>query len=399
MKVLVFSGTSEGKKITEYLSKKGAFVTVCVATQYGKEVMPNLQNVSIHTGRLDENQMIDFISGFDFVVDATHPFAEIVTNNIFNACNLKNIRYIRLLRDESIDVDENITYVQNVQEAIDFLENTVGNIFVSTGSKELHKYSTITDYQNRIIARVLPVPEAHQKCDELQLKNVIYQKGPFSYDENYNQFKKYNAKWIVTKSSGKTGGFDEKISAAKKLGINVIVIKRPNQKNGLSFDEVTKIIDEELFRENNVNFLKFPLFIDLYSKKVVVVGGGKIAIRRINTLIKFGACVTVVAPEFNQEKVNGNVEYINRKFNINDLDGAFMVIGATNDRDINHLIYELCKDKNVLYSIADCKEECNFFFPAVCTNDELSIGIVSDGNNHKLVSKTAENIRRIINGD
>ena len=141
---------------------------------------------------------------------------------------------------------------------------------------------------------------------------------------------------------------------------------------------------------------RFPLFIDISGRRIVVVGGGDIAVRRINTLLRFGADIKVIAPEFKKEKVIGDVIYISKKFEPSDLDGAFMAIGATNDRNVNHLIYTVCSDKNILCSIADRKEECNFYFPAVCLSDEISVGVVSDGNNHKLVRKTAEKIRRLI---
>ncbi len=146
---------------------------------------------------------------------------------------------------------------------------------------------------------------------------------------------------------------------------------------------------------NNTNFKRFPLFIDISDKKIVVIGGGKVAVRRINTLLRFGADINVIAPEFDKESIIGDVTFIKRKFHQEDLEDAFMVIGATNDRYVNHFIYTICQDKNILCSIADCKEECNFYFPAVCLNNELSIGIVSDGNNHRLVRKTAEKIRRL----
>lgn len=145
--------------------------------------------------------------------------------------------------------------------------------------------------------------------------------------------------------------------------------------------------------------MKFPLFIDLEGKSVLVVGGGKVAVRRINTLLKFGAYIKVVSPAIYREKIEGDVVHIKRNFEKADIDGVFMVVGATGDRKVNHLIYTLCKDKNIFCSIADCKEECNFYFPAVCLNDKLSVGLVSDGNNHALVKNTAEKIRGIIEDD
>ncbi len=404
MRISLFSGTSEGKEIAEYLNSKKIYTSVFVATEYGKEVMNdmNFNFLKIHIGRLGKNEIIKYIKDSDLVIDATHPYAEIVTQNIQIACETTGVEYIRLLREENKtfnDINSVITFAENIEQAAEFLKSTDGNIFVSTGIKDLHKYCDIKNYKNRITARVLPLKDSIKKCDELGLKKVIYKKGPFSHTENTIEFKKHNIKWLVTKNSGKAGGFDEKISAAKSLGINTIIIKRPPETGGLSMEQVKKLIDKKTgdIKEN----LKFPLFIDISDKNILVVGGGNIAFKRMASLLKFGAKIKVVSPEFDKIKIhnfeNASVKFIKRKFEKKDLDNVFMVIGATNDRDVNHYIYKLCQNKNIFYSIADKKDECNFYFPAVCVNDKLSIGIVSDGNQHKLVKDTAEKIRGIIN--
>ncbi|MDO4301187.1 MAG: precorrin-6A reductase [Clostridia bacterium] len=395
MKIIVFSGTSEGREITEYLNSKKVNTIVSVATEYGSSIMKHMPYVNVNIGRLDRDEMISFIKGADVVIDATHPYADIVTKNIKSACNNIGVEYIRLKREDILRTD--VITVNNVDEAVNLLNKTKGKIFVSTGSKELHKYISIENYKDRLVVRVLPVEESENKCKELELKNVIYKKGPFSYNENLEDFKSGNVSWLVTKSSGKEGGFDEKINAARALGINIIVIKRPAEDKGLTMPEVKKIIDQRLI-EN----LKFPLFIDISGKNVLVVGGGKIAVRRINTLLRFGANIKVIAPEFDITKVDGSVEYIKKEFeseDIEDIKNIFMVIGATNDREVNHSIYKLCSIKNIPVSIADCREECSFYFPAVCINNNLSIGIVSDGNNHKLVKNTAHKIRRMLDNE
>jgi len=397
MKAVVFSGTSEGREIIEYLNDKKIFTTVCVATDYGKKVINDMSYVSFHIGRLEQNDIFEVIKDFDFVIDATHPYAEIITKNVQFVCEQNGIEYIRLLRDEIIRDD--VIYVCNIDEAVHLLRNTNGNIFISTGSKEIYKYCDIENYKNRIAARVLPAEDSIRKCNELGLKNVIYKKGPFGYIENIQEFRKYNIKWLVTKSSGKNGGFNEKVNAAKELGINVIVIKRPIENNGLSINNVKDIIDKKINGKikNKKSYKKFPMFIDIFDKNIVVIGGGKIAVRRINVLLSFGAKIKVIAPEIiADEYIKNSIEYIKKEFEPKDIDEAFMVIGATDNRAVNHNIYNLCMSKNIFCNIADCREECNFYFPAICLSDDLSVGIVSDGDKHILVKETAENIRKII---
>ncbi|MCI8804465.1 MAG: precorrin-6A reductase [Clostridiales bacterium] len=394
MKAIVFSGTSEGREISEYLNGKKILTEVFVATDYGRDTMSNLEYVIINAGRLDEEEIKSAVLEADFVIDATHPFAEIVTKYIFSACAEFGIEYIRLLREKTYSGVRGIIYVNSIEEAVNILKDTKGNIFVSTGSKEILKYRYIDGYEKRIVARVLPVEEAKEKCGELELENVIYKKGPFSYSENLMEFKKYDIKWLVTKDSGKNGGAAEKIEAAESVGAKIIVIKRPFEKHGMSMKEVKKIIDGKV-KENNKN-MRFPLFIDISGKMVVIVGGGKVSARRTDTLLKFGAKIKVISPHFFCRRNDKNVMYIRKKFEPSDLDGAFMVIGATDDREINHFIYTLCKGRNIFYSITDCREECNFYFPAVCMNGELSIGVVSRGDKHGLVRETADKIRRLI---
>lgn len=393
MKAVVFSGTSEGREITEYLNNKGVETFVSVATEYGKDTMEDMAFVKIHSGRLEGYAMAEFIKGCDFVIDATHPYAQNVTKNIVSICCDLNIEYIRLLR-EDIAFNNGIT-VNNIEEAVNYLKNTEGRIFVSTGSKELHFYSQIPDYKNRLVARVLPLEDSIEKIKDLGLKNVIYGKGPFTYEENIEAFKKYSAKWLVTKSSGKNGGFEEKIEAAMALNMNIVVIKRPCDEKGYNMEEVKAFIDKKL----SINYKKFPLFINLAGENVIVVGGGNIAVRRINTLLKFGARIKVVADKIQKENIEGKVEIIERKFLPSDIENAMLVVAATNDRDVNNTIYNICNERNIPVSVADNRDECSFYFPAVCLNDKLSIGIVSNGDEHSIVRAKAAEIRRLIDDE
>ena len=99
--------------------------------------------------------------------------------------------------------------------------------------------------------------------------------------------------------------------------------------------------------------MKFPLFIDIEGKNVLVVGGGNIGMRRAKILADFGANVTVISETI--KNINGNnIKYINRKFEDSDIDNSFIVVAATNDRQVNHRIYQLCKNKNIFVSVADC---------------------------------------------
>ncbi|HOM01598.1 MAG TPA: bifunctional precorrin-2 dehydrogenase/sirohydrochlorin ferrochelatase [Acetivibrio sp.] len=145
----------------------------------------------------------------------------------------------------------------------------------------------------------------------------------------------------------------------------------------------------------------FPLFVSSKGKKALVIGGGKIAARRISTLIDFEFDITVVAPsitkEIRQFAGAGIITYIEREFTDEDLDGKFLVVAATDKREVNKYIGERAKELGAYVSVADVKEECNFYFPAVIVKDEVVIGVTSGGKSHKRVKDISNIIRKVLN--
>lgn len=139
--------------------------------------------------------------------------------------------------------------------------------------------------------------------------------------------------------------------------------------------------------------MRFPLFIDITDRDVLVVGAGNIGCRRIKTLLMFGARVSVISEDIADEELIPKVSFAKRSFDRADIENRFMVIAATDKREVNCLIARLCAEKNIYVSVADSPQESSFFFPAVCVNDTLSVGIVSDGEHHSLVRETAAKIR------
>ena len=139
---------------------------------------------------------------------------------------------------------------------------------------------------------------------------------------------------------------------------------------------------------------KFPLFIDLTGKKVVLVGGGTIAARRIATLRLFGCEVEVIAPEL-KCSAEGLI-WKQRCYRTGDLEGACLAIAATDSREVNHQIGVDAGNLGILVSVADCEEECTFYFPAICTGENLIAGVVSGGKDHHKTARAAKAIRRAL---
>lgn len=250
MSVLIFAGTTEGKEISCYLAENGTWVTVCVATEYGNMVMPHNDRIKVKTGRLEADQMAEIMKDCAFVIDATHPYACIVTNNIKTACSKMNKEYIRLLRP-LIKTDHVIT-VKDTKEAANYINTVDGNVLITTGSKELEHFTVVRDFEKRLYARVLPTASVVEKCTNLGFKgsNLICMQGPFSHELNAATLKHISAKYMVTKDTGLEGGFDEKISAANENGVTVILIARPTENEGLTLLQLKEYIDKRLFNRS-----------------------------------------------------------------------------------------------------------------------------------------------------
>ena len=140
--------------------------------------------------------------------------------------------------------------------------------------------------------------------------------------------------------------------------------------------------------------LRFPMFIDLTGKPVLVVGGGKIALRRANVLLDFGARVTIVSPAC--EAVPEGAAYVKREYRSQDLAGAFLAVAATDSREINRQVGLDARALGIPVTVADRQEECTFFFPAVCRGQELIAGVVSDGSDHRKTARAARAIRSVL---
>ena len=182
---------------------------------------------------------------FDLVIDATHPYANVVTENISAAAERTGTPFMRILRENEEHIN-NAVYVSGVSEAAEYLKDKEGNIFITTGSKELSDYNDID--MSRVWARVLPTASSLEACGNAGVpqSHIIAAQGPFSYEMNLAQLRTIGADYMVTKASGRSGGFDEKISAALEAGAVPVIIGQPPQIRGISLDEAVSEIDRDL---------------------------------------------------------------------------------------------------------------------------------------------------------
>ena len=313
---------------------------VYVTTAYGASLLPTGPGITVHVGRLDAEEMTALFeaarqaTGFTsdetarqelnpmtddtdgelekseslksaeqcrqaercplssqlLVIDATHPYAAVVSENILTACAAAGVRCIRVEREDSgaggkPSASEGAAFhwVESIEEAAAWLareildakcmpatsgmktqvpgqgengkERTLAaraaigndaqedpdrpssesahrpNILITTGSKELAPYTQIPDFAARCYVRALPTVEALEKCQALGFRrdHLILMQGPFSEEMNVAQLRYADAGYLVTKASGETGGFPEKCEAALALGVEVICVGRPKE--------------------------------------------------------------------------------------------------------------------------------------------------------------------------
>ena len=293
MHIFLFGGTTEGRKIAEAIAEVNREWTardaaacaahesselpiaaeVYVTTAYGASLLPAGPGIRVHVGRLDAEEMTTLFmearqtSASLLVIDATHPYAAVVSENILTACAAAGVRCIRVEREDS-GAEEHGTesaqkalperestgedgkasapeaaafhWVESIEEAAAWLAQLDRssseaaqrpNILITTGSKELAPYTQIPDFAARCYVRALPTVEALEKCQALGFRrdHLILMQGPFSEEMNVAQLRYADAGYLVTKASGETGGFPEKCEAALALGVEVICVGRPKE--------------------------------------------------------------------------------------------------------------------------------------------------------------------------
>lgn len=239
-KICIFGGTTEGRKLAEFLSGQPCDVMVCVATDYGQTLLPESEHVSVSARRLPVGEIVSLLTEkrFDLVIDATHPYAQSITKSIASACRETGTLRWRLLRSAS-GVSPEHTYVETVSDAAAFLSGTEGNILLTTGSKELAGFSQLPGFSERVWARVLPLQSSLDACAQagLPASHIFAMQGPFSEAMNAAMLRTIGAQYLVTKDGGAPGGFEEKESAAKSAGARLVVIGRPPEEEGLSLSK------------------------------------------------------------------------------------------------------------------------------------------------------------------
>jgi precorrin-2 dehydrogenase/sirohydrochlorin ferrochelatase len=142
----------------------------------------------------------------------------------------------------------------------------------------------------------------------------------------------------------------------------------------------------------------YPINLDIKNRNVLVVGGGGVGSRKVKTLLSCGARVTVVSREVSAQlqalAASGEIRLEQRSYQSDDLDGMFLVIGATNDEKLNRQISSDAEQLNTLCNIADRPEVCNFILPSIVHRDDLVITISTSGKSPALAKKLRKDLEK-----
>ena len=247
--VIIFGGTTEGRRLAEFCGEHKIQTVVCVVSEYGEMLVPESPSVRVIRRALEKDEMEALFveEKPSLVLDATHPYARVVTENVTQVCQKMGIVWYRVLRKSELETKntDSIVTVDSVDQAVEWLKSHEGTVLVTTGSKELVKYTAIPDYKERIFARILPDSQALLNSETLGFprNHMIAMQGPFSLEMNIATMRMTGANYLVTKESGHAGGFLDKIHAAEVVGATALVIGRPLKETGISLEEACQYLE------------------------------------------------------------------------------------------------------------------------------------------------------------
>ena len=264
--VLLFAGTTEGRRIARGCRNSAVELHVSVATEYGETLIEPAENIHVVHGRKNADEIAAMLreTGAELVIDATHPYAAEVTRTLQEICREQGTEYLRVLRDQERVFPEICEFVDDTDAAVAYLNGVQGNVLLTVGSKELARYTEVTDAQSRLYARILSLPEAVKLAFSLGFEgsHLICMQGPFSEELNAAMMRSLNIRYLVTKDTGSAGGFPEKIRAAKTCGVTPVVICRPMNEAGIGVEECLTLLSRRFG------------FTPAYEKQITILGIG-----------------------------------------------------------------------------------------------------------------------------
>lgn len=220
-------------------------IVVTVTTDEAREFLP--KDLKVRVGSMTEDEKLAFVKENDInlIVDMTHPFARHIKKSIADFSKKYNIDFVRFNRKVASFSDDDIIYVKSYDEAEEFVSSHTGTYFFTTGVNECERFLRVKN-GSRMIFRILPSVKSIEKISALgvPMKDICAMLGPFDEELNTALINTYGADYLVTKNSGEGSGTKEKLLAAKKAGIKVVMIEAEEENGIQSMDELIKLLGE-----------------------------------------------------------------------------------------------------------------------------------------------------------
>ncbi|QTF09241.1 cobalt-precorrin-6A reductase [Brenneria izadpanahii] len=227
----VFGGTSDARLICQALDAAGEAYRLSVATETGKQLAGDIAG-EVVVGRMDQDAMAEYLAAhrIRWVIDASHPYADVLHHNVAAACSRLRLRLTRYQRPSDIDaIDHPLLHKVDSLDAACAIARRLGpRVLLTTGSKDLAQYRrNLPD--KYLLVRVLPTSAVLAQCEALGLgvEQIIAQCGPFGAAFNQALYEHCRPDAMITKESGAPGGYQQKVAPCLALNIPCIVICRP----------------------------------------------------------------------------------------------------------------------------------------------------------------------------
>ena len=250
--IWIIGGTKDSRDILEIIIKNtNESIIITTATGYGGKLLEDYvennkdRDIRILSEKLDENQMEQLIkeNGVTLAVDASHPYAQIVSKSVINVTNKLGVKYVRFERKMLDYGTENVIKFETLEAMNEYVKTLEGvNILSTFGSNNLAAIKEMGD-KNNLYVRMLPTTDSIKKAEDLGYlpSKIIAIQGPIDKILNKAMLQSYKINYLLTKESGTTGGEQEKVEACKEEGVTVLVLTRPFVNYGTVFNELSEV--------------------------------------------------------------------------------------------------------------------------------------------------------------
>lgn len=248
--IILFGGTWEGRMLADFLSENDISSIVSVVSEYGASLLSGSQTLKIRSGVLPREEMKELFQREmpRLVVDATHPYASHISRTIQAVCCRLGIKHVSVKREGS--PTDGYMVFDDLDQMIDHLNGPDRNkvVFSTLGAKSSPSLARIERHDERVFTRILPSETSLRQALDAGIPpgHIICMQGPFSRMINEAMFRETRASVLLTKESGKAGGFSEKVRAADDLDMEVLILRRPDADRGVTVDEAKQMILREV---------------------------------------------------------------------------------------------------------------------------------------------------------